>query len=123
MEVAVSLRPAPIGTQYRQGDILLVAQARLPTIAEPILEPLESAHRLFLSVNAGPTAHSIQRATGCVGYRASGGGALEWLEVIGAPVILAHPEHAPLALAPGVWRIIHQREYDPATMRTPPHCD
>lgn len=62
MEISLIPRPAPIGTQYRQGDILLVAQAQLPANAEPILEPLDLAHQLFLSGDTGPAAHSIELA-------------------------------------------------------------
>jgi hypothetical protein len=41
-------------------------------------------------------------------------GPVDWLVVEGGSVTLKHPEHAPLAVPPGIWRVVWQREYDPA---------
>ena len=34
------------------------------------------------------------------------------------PCVLTHQEHAPIALAPGAYRVTRQREYTPEAIRT-----
>jgi hypothetical protein len=103
---------APIGVQYRQGDVLLVAADRLPADVEPVAfaaEPLA-----LVPAAPGPGSHLLAPSPGLRVYRRRGGdGPIEWLELTGS-ITLAHPEHAPIMLEPGLWRVVCQREYDPA---------
>lgn len=101
------------GTQYRQGGILLVATERLPAAIEPV--PLPGHQPLALTTGGtGAGSHLLPRAPALQAYRPAGGeGAAEWLE-LGERLTLTHPEHGPLTLEPGVWRVVRQREFDPA---------
>lgn len=108
---------APIGMQYRQGDVLLVAEAGLPAGLEP-LPPAHGVHPLASPDAPGGGSHLVPLSPTVRAFRSvGGGGAAEWLQVAGAGVTVAHPEHAPLRLGPGVWRVVRQREYDPSTPR------
>ncbi|MBL6081804.1 hypothetical protein JMJ56_27860 [Belnapia sp. T18] len=101
-----------LDNQYRQGDVLLVAIDALPTEAEPVAfttEPLA-----LVSTASGPGSHLLPPAPGLRAYRRKSSGDVEWLELTGANLTLAHPEHAPIVLEPGIWRVVRQREYDPA---------
>ena len=101
-----------VNSQYRQGDILLVAVDALPADAEPItfaLQPLALA-----PAAPGPGSHLLAPSPGLRAFSRKGGdGSAEWLELAGR-ITLTHPEHAPIVLEPGIWWIIRQREYDPA---------
>ena len=101
------------GTQYRQGDTLLVAAEHLPAEVEPM--PLPSGQPVALATGGtGFGSHLLPRAPALRAYRLAGGqGAAEWLE-LGERLTLPHPEHAPLTLESGVWRVVRQREFDPA---------
>lgn len=124
MDITAVARPARVGTQYRQGDILLVAETGLPSDAECLPLPADRVFALSQSDGQSGHAHSVQRPPGVMAFRARrGNGLIDWLQVIGASVTLTHPEHAPLTLAPGLWRVVRQREYDPVTARRIPHCD
>lgn len=105
---------ASADTQYRQGDVLLVAVAALPGEAEPVAfatEPLALA-----TSTAGLGSHHLTSSPALRAYRRRGGdAAIEWLVLTGGEVALGHPEHAPIVLGPGIWRVIRQCEYDPAT--------
>jgi hypothetical protein len=104
---------APVDTQYRQGDILLVVVDALPADAEPIAS---ATGPLALVPSApGPGSHLLPRSPNVRVYGRTGGdGAIEWLEISGGGITVAHPEHAPIRLEPGIWHVIRQREYDPA---------
>lgn len=42
-------------------------------------------------------------------------GSTDSLDVRNAPVLLTRPQHAPLLVKPGIWCVVRQRHYDPAT--------
>lgn len=124
MEVARTPGFASVGTQHRQGDILLVAEAKLDPDTECL--PVSAGVTYDLSRPDSPSshAHSVQRVPGVMAFRARrGDGLVDWLQVTGAPVTLTHPEHAPLTLVPGLWRVVRQREYDPVTALRIPRYD
>lgn len=124
IDTFAAFRLVPIGTQLRQGDILLVAEAELPPDAEAL--PLSPGPVYYLSSPDGQSAqtHAVHRLPGLKAFRAKqGGGLIDWLRVTDTPVALTHPQHAPLTLAPGLWRVIRQRAYNPATARSSPCWD
>ena len=109
---------APIGTQYRQGDVLLVAAAGLPAGLEPLPVPAHGIYPLASSGAPAGGSHLVPLSPAVRAFRPTGGGgAAEWLQVTGGGVTLTHPEHAPLRVEPGVWRVVRQREYDPSAPR------
>jgi hypothetical protein len=104
------------GAQYRQGDVLLVAASQLPPGLIPMPLPADQAHALMLPTAASAAGtHLVPLAPGLRAFRSiNSDGPAEWLEVTGGSLTLTHPEHAQLTLEPGIWRIVRQRQYDPA---------
>jgi hypothetical protein len=104
------------GEQYRQGDILLISEPRLPRDVGGAVELKDPAQGMILADEAAAPTHVLQPAGDVWIFRSNGcDGLTEWLEVRNAPVLLTHPQHAPLSLPPGIWRVVRQRQYDPAT--------
>jgi hypothetical protein len=101
-----------VGSQYRQGDVLLIAVNALPADVEPIAfaaEPLA-----LVRAAPGPGSHLLAPSSSMRAFGHRGGdGSIEWLEVARG-ITLTHREHAPIILEPGIWRVVRQREYDPA---------
>jgi hypothetical protein len=112
---------APIGTQYRQGDVLLVAEGALPPDLEAISGPTGNALALVPGT-PGVGSHLLPVAPELRAYRRAGGDEpIDWLEIGSRGITLTHPEHAPLTLEPGIWRVVRQREYDPAAPASARH--
>ena len=110
MEVSMALP----GTQYRQGDLLLVAEASLPPGLEAI--PWPPHGQLALVVGSAEGSHHLPAVPGLRLHRRPGSAApAEWLEITGRPITVEHHQHAPLTLEPGLWRVVRQREHDPTT--------
>ena len=104
------------GTQYRQGDLLLTLADRLPADLELVPLAGEPLLALMPPARSGPGTHLVPSGPALRAFRQSGGeGLAEWLQITGSNVTLTHPEHAPLTLEPGVWRVTRQRQYDPAS--------
>jgi hypothetical protein len=69
----------------------------------------------MVSYDADGKAHALEAEADVRLLRSNGPDRLiDWLEVRDAPVPLTHPQHAPLRLAAGIWRVVRQRQYDPA---------
>jgi hypothetical protein len=99
---AVELAPA----QLRQGDVLLVPVAEVPVEARPLRR---TGGRVVLAEGeATGHAHAIRSSAATL----LGTGDERFLRVA-APVTLDHEEHAPIAIAPGTYRVVIQREYVP----------
>jgi hypothetical protein len=95
---------------YRQGDVLLVAADCLPEGAEEI----EPGERIVLAYGE-VTGHAHAVATlNALMYAV---GETRYLQVSEEGAELVHEEHATIALQPGVYRIVHQREYIPDSSR------
>lgn len=95
----------------RQGDVLLVQVESMPaTKAErPELGDIVLAHG-----EATGHAHRIANPAGKA--RLWDSGAERFLQVMES-VALTHEEHEGIALAPGMYRIVIQTEYLPASLR------
>lgn len=100
---------AMAGVQYRQGDVLLVAASGLPTGLEPV--PLPPSDDYLLAEAGAPSgeSHLVVLSLGVRAFRAARGevGA-DWLHVTGGGVTITHPEHAPIRLESGYWRVVRQ---------------
>jgi hypothetical protein len=97
--------------QYRQGDVLVVAVEGIPAGAVPV--PRAGGEVVLAHGEATGHRHAITdphaelfRALDAV-----------YLCVAGADTVLEHPEHDPITLAPGEYRVIRQREYSPDAPR------
>ena len=97
----------------RQGDVLLVPVETAPEDARPVSSD-GGAVVLALGEATGH-AHVIrnERAT----LVAAKGAAEVFLVVRGqTPVTLSHEEHHALPVAPGAYRVVRQREYEPGPL-------
>lgn len=105
-----------IGRQYRQGDLLLIEEERLPLGLEVISPPPGCSEVALMETDvAKQGSHIVPIGPMLSAYREVGPHAASgWLEVHGTGVTVRHAEHAPIYLEPGVWRVIPQRQYDPA---------
>ena len=97
-------------TIQRQGDVLLVPIGCLPSNATAVKCD-------------GPVVLAFGEVTGhchqikdSAKVRMWSAGAERFLQVMEAAVV-SHEEHAPLNLAPGVYRLPAQVEYSPAELR------
>lgn len=100
---------------YRQGDILIVPIAALPVGLDVL--PREGGRAVLAHGEATGHAHAIVDP-GVTLFR-DPKRALTFLRVTGnAAVALTHDEHGAIALPPGNYRIVRQREYRPEEIRT-----
>jgi hypothetical protein len=99
-------------TQYRQGDVLLIRAAhRRTSEAKPVDR---DRGRLVLAYGeATGHAHAIDATLAELFEEKDGRLYLRLDE----PAALTHEEHAPIDLEPGLYRVIHQREYSPEAIR------
>ncbi len=107
-----------MNTQYRQGDVFIERVKALPSTAVEI--PQGTRVVLALGEVTGH-AHAITLDDGAVNARLFDAGTERFLQVLVAS-ILAHEEHAAIALEPGVYRVSKfgdgtQREYTPEAIR------
>lgn len=99
---ALAFTPA----QVRQGDVLLVPVAEVPAGARRLAR---AGGRVVLAEGeVTGHAHAIRSASATL----LAVGEDRYLRVA-APVTLDHEEHAALGVAPGVYRVVIQREYVP----------
>lgn len=96
---------------YRQGDVLLMQVPELPPSAE---ETSGDGNRIVLAYGE-VTGHAHAVAT--TQARIYADKATRYLHVSDEGAALVHEEHATILLAPGVYRIVHQREYVPNSSR------
>jgi hypothetical protein len=102
------------GTHVRQGDILAVAVAAIPTETEPALIQSGARFPLVTGDSDRPGTHLVTATSSVRAFRRDAGlGLIEWLEVGEAGLTLTHSQHGALDLEPGFWRMVRQREYDP----------
>jgi len=90
----------------RQGDVLLVPVAAIPGAATPV--PRDGGRVVLAYGEVTGHAHAIDSQAARQVEAADG----RYLEVA-EPATLAHEEHAAIAVAPGTYRIVIQREYTP----------
>jgi hypothetical protein len=97
--------------QVRQGDILLVPCAQIPCTAS---ELAAEEGRVVLA-RGETTGHAHAMAADRVRYFREDGTGQAYIRVESdGPVALAHEEHSSLLVGPGEYRVIQQREYEPA---------
>ena len=97
--------------QYRQGDVLLVRVDELPGKIEEI--DREKGRLVLARGEATGHAHVVRERRSRLVRDAEGETFLD----VAAPAKLEHEEHGPIALEPGVYKVIRQREYSQAEVR------
>ena len=105
-------------TQFRQGDVFMERVDALPSkVAE-----IPQTDRVVLALGeVTGHAHAIVLDKGPIKARLFDAGAERFLQVL-VQSIVAHEEHAPIALEPGIYRVSKfgagtQREYAPEAIR------
>jgi len=97
---------------YRQGDVLLVPCAEIP--ADAYEEAAENGRVVLARGERTGHAHTMAADRVCFFREDGSGSGGGFIKVAGpAPVDLTHEEHAPLAIPPGNYRVVQQREYQP----------
>ena len=100
---------------YRQGDVLI----RVARIGTPGIVRAEIARddrgRLILAAGEATGHHHAIDALAARLFRGEKPGVCYLL--LEEPATLGHEEHAPIALAPGNYEVIRQREYSPEAIR------
>jgi hypothetical protein len=96
--------------QYRQGDVLLVPVDFLPT--DSVQETTADMRVVLAFGEVTGHAHAIEAKFAKTYHN----GEHRFLEV-SEGAVLRHEEHSPHALMPGTYRIVIQREYEPAGFR------
>jgi hypothetical protein len=96
---------------YRQGDILLVRQERAPELKGFAPQPAEFGRLILARGEVTGHHHSIAEADAELLMDAEA----VFLRIM-APTPLEHQEHASIALEPGFYRVLRQREYQPGEL-------
>ena len=97
---------------YRQGDVLIVSTCKIER-----KNKLKDGDRCILAFGeATGHAHEIKELNKVIAYVGADGTEVSELDVKEA-VDLVHQEHDAIVLEPGLYRIIHQREYSPEEIR------
>lgn len=101
-------------TILRQGDVLLV-KIREKNLDDAARVARQAGRLVLADGEATGHAHAIDEALAELFEDRRG---VLYLRVqAGRPAQLVHEEHAALDLAPGLYRIVHQREYAPDAIR------
>lgn len=118
--------------QQRQGDVLIVPIDAIPDAAKPARR--DALDRIVLAEGeASGHAHAIRardvqafrmETAETDAHRAANRALIDYIFVGGGGAELAHEydsgkkaEHDTLALAPGAYRVVQQREYSPEEIR------
>lgn len=99
--------------QARQGDVLIFRTDALPNKATPV----ERENGLVVLAYGEATGHHHAIADPDVELFETANAADRWLRVGKEGATLAHQEHAAVALPPGDYRVVRQREYSPEAIR------
>lgn len=102
---------------FRQGDVLLELVSRIPDGAKDVTDE----QRIVLAYgevtgHAHAVYEPITKKTPAGKARMWDAGAERFLQVV-EKTALKHEEHAPVPLEPGIYRVVHQREYSPEEIR------
>ncbi|HEY8723470.1 MAG TPA: hypothetical protein VIL92_06375 [Gaiellaceae bacterium] len=102
---------------YRQGDVLLIPIAKIPTNAKSVKH--ENGRLILARGEVTGHHHSIAKQAGVELVTAEQATELRmWLTITtGEPVALTHQEHATIMLPPGQYERRIQREYSPEQIR------
>ena len=85
--------------QYRQGDLLLI---QIPATTAGEVLP----HRILAEGEKTGHCHQLQEGELLLAGR-------DLFARLSREAVLVHPEHHPLRLPPGHYRVVRQREYTP----------
>lgn len=110
------------GTQVRQGDVLLTPEVVDPAVLKKA-KRVAPEHGKYVLRRGELTGHDhVVMATGKIQLYDAGDGGM--FLVVDEPTQLVHtvqhgeaPDHAPLPVKEGIYRVRGQREYEPGAIR------
>jgi hypothetical protein len=105
--------------QYRQGDVLLRAVETIPPRARPARA--EGDRVVVAKGELSGHAHAFAAAEATM-YRQARTGRV-FLLIAEAGARLRHEQHEPIAVPPGPYEVLRQREYTPGAVRARPIAD
>lgn len=95
-------------TMYRQGDVLLVAVNRIP--GGLVAVPRDNGRVILAYGEATGHAHAVRAVDDHAGLQTEPASRRTFLSLVKGGE-LVHEEHGTIALAPGYYEVIRQREY------------
>jgi hypothetical protein len=95
---------------YRQGDVLIVPVAQMPAGLEPVARV--GSRVILARGEATGHAHAVRDERAAL-FRDPQLASIFMLVSGEDPVALEHEEHGTIAIPPGEYRIVRQREYSP----------
>lgn len=98
-------------TIYRQGDVLI---ERIKTIPSAAKKTVSIDGRIILAHGEATGHHHSVDADAADWWKTADG---EQFVTVKEATDVVHQEHAPIALAPGKYRVRRQREYAPEAIR------
>ena len=104
--------PETAPAMVRQGDVLLIPVDAIPGTARPVAR--DNGRVVLAYGEATGHAHAILSAAAT---QLQDG--IERYLRLTAVATLQHEEHGPIAIAPGSYRVVIQREYVPAPVNSP----
>jgi hypothetical protein len=101
-----------MSVHYRQGDVLLIKRPATDALVfrDVARASPENGRVILAHGEATGHTHSVDGAAATLHELTP---EKRYLEVW-APTELTHEEHAPIALEPGLYRVVRQREFAPA---------
>lgn len=98
--------------QYRQGDVFIERVEEIPENLTPIKR--EHGHVILAHGEVTGHFHGIKNRVAMFYSNEAGERFLD----LSKPCDLTHQEHATITIPPGKYRVIQQREYTPAEIRS-----
>ena len=98
-------------TQYRQGDVLLIAVAAIPGRAVPV--PRDQGEVVLAYGEVTGHRHAIAEPHAELLALPDQEIERRFLRIVGDKALLEHEEHDTITLPPGTYQVIRQREYVP----------
>lgn len=99
---------------FRQGDIMLVPVAKIPT---QTAAEIENGRLVLAHGEVTGHHHSFKLADNVALFREDGSGGGLFLSVTDTPAPLEHQEHHTIAVPPGNYEVRRQQEYSPEAVR------
>jgi hypothetical protein len=108
--------------QFRQGDVLIESITEIPDVAKKQERSRQvtlaygeiTGHKHVLETEDPADWWRVEEANRSF---ISGEGAIDIFLSVSAGGTVNHPEHAPIQLPPGLYRVTRQREYSPTAIR------
>ena len=92
----------------RQGDVFIVPIKKIPAKVAPVER--ENGRVVLAHGEATGHAHAISNR-GVAMFREDGSGGGLYMTVTGEPATIEHEEHTHIAVPPGNYKIVRQREW------------